>query len=205
MTTNNPRLYLSISASLRSPTLNHAPLNKPNYQFPREIAASLLPKSINIKELREKKRSSIEKQRSENSIIRHVDGSKHEFKSDASKKLWIQPKQEEKLESQYYVKRLRHQEKIFSLLLLYFSTSKIPYILRKPIWRLTRIEPNHDLRSYQAFWVIEDEMESSQYLVPTTIHMIRIIYLGLVLESMWASAELYRKSSPTFPYNSAGP
>ena len=169
MANSNPRFYLSISASLRSPTLNHAPLNKPKYQFPREIAASLLPRSINIKELREKTRSTIEKQRSENSIIRHVDGSKHVFKSDASKRLWMQPKQEEKLENQYHVKRLRHQEKIFSLLLLYFSTSKIPYILRKPIWRLTRIEPSHDLRSYQAFWVIEDELESSQYLVTTTM------------------------------------
>ena len=62
------------------------------------------------------------------------------------------------MESQAIIRRARIQERIFSELLMIYASGIInDPVLKRVSWRITRTVPNFDMRSYNVFWIIDNE------------------------------------------------
>lgn len=92
--------------------------------------------------------------------IKLSDGSKKIMTEARINRLSLQPKQEQKIESQALIRRARTQERIFHELLIIFSSGSIfDPILKRAHWRITRVIPNLDMRSYKVLWVIDNDAD----------------------------------------------
>jgi hypothetical protein len=92
--------------------------------------------------------------------IKLTDGSKKIISGSCLKRLSLQPKQEQKNEFQAIIRRARIQERIFTELLMIYSSGIInDPILKRVSWRITRTLPNLDMRSYNVFWIIDNEQD----------------------------------------------
>lgn len=101
-----------------------------------------------------------------NSQIRLIDGSKMDLSQMKPHKLKSQPKQDAKIESQIAIKQQRTQEKIFSeIVRILMSGTLSAEIFKKPVWRLTRMVPNSDMRGYSIYWIIDNENDVPLYKV----------------------------------------
>lgn len=115
------------------------------------------------------------------SQIRLVDGSKMDLSQVKPQKLKSQPKQDAKLEAQIVIKQQRYQEKIFSEIIRILISGVLSVeIFRNPVWRLTRLVPNKDMRGYTVYWIIdnEDDVSIFQVTMPTPLYNSVFIYVG---------------------------
>lgn len=170
-----PALRLNVQLIVTK-SVDHAP--RPSYFiFPKELAVSLVPANIAKKSGAMKRVVSVEAKQTEASMIRLVDGTKMILAGNKIVRSRLQPKQEEKLESQASIRKCRTQERIFSELLRIFSTGQIhDHILKRSVWRISRVVPSEDLRSYTVYWVIDDETDVVNWKVPTMNDLIMKIY-----------------------------
>lgn len=124
----------------------------------KKIANELIPISSKRKVKSLDKQLQIEGKILGDLTIKLTDGSKKVLSGNGLKRLSLQPKQEQKMESQAIIRRARIQERIFSELLMIYASGIInDPVLKRVSWRITRTVPNFDMRSYNVFWIIDNE------------------------------------------------
>lgn len=120
-----------------------------------------------------------------------VDGSKMESLKKSSERLRLRPLQESKLDTQASIRRCQIQERIFNELVVIFASGKISDpILKKPVWRLTRVVPSHDMRNYTVYWIIDSEADILTYKVLCMI-LYSVILTGFNYKHRTFSKSLY--------------
>jgi hypothetical protein len=151
-------LEITIRSNLQSSIMEVKPSKV--IELNKQIANELIPNSSR------RTVKSLEKQyKTESKIlgdltIKLTDGSKKIISGSCLKRLSLQPKQEQKNEFQAIIRRARIQERIFTELLMIYSSGIInDPILKRVSWRITRTLPNLDMRSYNIFWIIDNEQD----------------------------------------------
>lgn len=146
------------------PTFGH------NCEFSKQLALDMIPRSANKKFTILARKNEIERQRNIEKSIRFIDGTSVMLPRKPLQRQSLQPKQEEKLEMQANIRKSRTTERILSELLNVFSSGAISDpLLKRPIWRISRLVPGPDLRRYIAYWVIDDEQYLAKYKVQKQI------------------------------------
>lgn len=155
---SKPFLEIAIRSNLQSTIMEVKPSKV--MELNKQIANELIPNSSR------RTLKSLEKQYKtgskilEDLTIKLTDGSKKLITGSCLKRLSLQPKQEQKIECQAIIRRARIQERIFNELLMIYSSGIInDPILKRVSWRITRTVPNFDMRSYNVFWVIDNEQD----------------------------------------------
>lgn len=145
------------------PTTPHKNLN---YEFTSTTAADMISSRALRQDYNIKRDEFRRRQEALNSQIRLIDGSKMDLTDAKPHKLKSQPKQDAKIESQIAIKQQRTQEKIFSEIVRILMSGILSVeLFKKPVWRLTRMVPNSDMRGYSIYWIIDNENDVATYKV----------------------------------------
>lgn len=137
-----------------------------DYEFTSTAAADMISSRALRQDYNIKRDEFRRRQESLNSQIKLIDGSKMDLSDSKPHKLRSQPKQDAKIESQIAIKQQRTQEKIFSEIVRILMSGILSVeLFKKPVWRLTRMVPNSDMRGYSIFWIIDNENDITAYKV----------------------------------------
>ena len=163
---SKPFLEIAIHSNLQSSVVA-VKLNRP-IEMSKQVANELLPVSSTRQVRTLEKQSKIDGKILGDLTIKLTDGSKKILSGNALKRLSLQPKQEQKMECQALIRRARIQERIFSELLIIYASGIIrDPTLKRVAWRITRTVPNFDMRSYNVFWIIDNEQDIISHKVST--------------------------------------
>lgn len=156
-------LRLAIAFQLKSTEVARTP-QPAVWHFPKALAGELLPAKTARQQYTIQRQETRRQLQLGETQVRLVDGSRMQLGDQNPRRLRMQPKQEEKLEMQAQIKRLRTQERIYSALITIFAQDKLRVpLLRRPFWRLSRVVPNSDMRSYICYWVIDNEADCVRF------------------------------------------
>jgi len=137
-----------------------------DFSFPGILADQLISKQLLRKAVKFDRVNLLTRRSEEASQIKLIDGSKMNFSEARLGKIRLQPNQEDKLELQMQIRRMKTQERVYSLLLGILARESLKsLLLKRPIWRLTRVCPNSDMRSYIAYWSIDNPSDVLEYKV----------------------------------------
>lgn len=141
---------------------SNAILSKPpHYVFSEDVASLLVSKNI---ETKTKKMKIIDSRATD---IRLVDGSKMSISLDSSSRHIAQAKSISKEDIQTQIRKYRCIERIFTIVANIMARKDYGLsALRNPVWRISRVVPNSDQRSYILYWLIDDINDCMKYKVP---------------------------------------
>lgn len=130
------------------------------YVFLKDDARTLVSKNIES----HIKRQTVPYEAS--SEIKLADGSKLCLVAKSPTRLKAQDKAIAKVELQTQIRSSRFSERLFTLILNIMTRKYYGYsVLRSPIWRITRVTPIYDRRSYIIHWIIDEMNECIRYKV----------------------------------------